>query len=81
MYNLCPSAVFLQGATDEFVLDLVEQCTFQKQRMMHLVMTSRYGSGFMTVALAWCWNICAHLSPRLLLVAVCYSHTDVLCRH
>ncbi|XP_037458295.1 TOM1-like protein 5 [Triticum dicoccoides] len=29
------------GATDEFVLDLVEQCTFQKQRIMHLVMTSR----------------------------------------
>jgi hypothetical protein len=43
--------VFLQGATDEFVLDLVEQCTFQKQRIMHLVMTSRYGSGFITVAL------------------------------
>ncbi|ONK62967.1 uncharacterized protein A4U43_C07F10020 [Asparagus officinalis] len=31
----------LQGATDEFVLDLVEQCSFQKQRVMHLVMTSR----------------------------------------
>lgn len=30
-----------EGATDEFVLDLVEQCTFQKQRVMHLVMTSR----------------------------------------
>jgi len=30
-----------EGATDEFVLDLVEQCTFQKQRIMHLVMTSR----------------------------------------
>uniref|UniRef100_A0ACD5ZW90 Uncharacterized protein n=1 Tax=Avena sativa TaxID=4498 RepID=A0ACD5ZW90_AVESA len=30
-----------EGATDEFVLDLVEQCTFQKQRIMHLIMTSR----------------------------------------
>ncbi|WVZ95520.1 hypothetical protein U9M48_041273 [Paspalum notatum var. saurae] len=30
-----------EGATDEFVLDLVEQCTFQKQRIMHLVMTTR----------------------------------------
>lgn len=48
------------------MLDLVEQCTFQKQRIMHLVMTSRYGSGFITVALACCWNICVHLLP------VCY---------
>ncbi|KAJ8625513.1 hypothetical protein MRB53_034043 [Persea americana] len=30
-----------EGATDEFTLDLVEQCSFQKQRVMHLVMTSR----------------------------------------
>ncbi|XP_061374412.1 TOM1-like protein 5 isoform X2 [Gastrolobium bilobum] len=30
-----------QGAKDEFTLDLVEQCSFQKQRVMHLVMTSR----------------------------------------
>ncbi|KAJ6805639.1 putative TOM1-like protein 2 [Iris pallida] len=30
-----------EGATDEFILDLVEQCSFQKQRVMHLVMTSR----------------------------------------
>ncbi|XP_078152703.1 ENTH/VHS/GAT family protein isoform X1 [Carex rostrata] len=30
-----------EGAMDEFVLDLVEQCSFQKQRVMHLVMTSR----------------------------------------
>ncbi|XP_072973273.1 TOM1-like protein 5 [Typha angustifolia] len=30
-----------EGAIDEFVLDLVEQCSFQKQRVMHLVMTSR----------------------------------------
>lgn len=30
-----------EGATDEFVLDLVEQCTFQKHRIMHLVMTAR----------------------------------------
>ncbi|KAH7685252.1 ENTH/VHS domain-containing protein [Dioscorea alata] len=30
-----------EGATDEFVLDLVEQCSFQKQRVMHLIMTSR----------------------------------------
>lgn len=30
-----------EGATDEFVLDLVEQCTFQKHRIMHLIMTSR----------------------------------------
>lgn len=28
-------------AKDEFTLDLVEQCSFQKQRIMHLVMTSR----------------------------------------
>ncbi|KAF8022975.1 hypothetical protein BT93_F0477 [Corymbia citriodora subsp. variegata] len=26
---------------DEFTLDLVEQCSFQKQRVMHLVLTSR----------------------------------------
>jgi hypothetical protein len=32
---------FFQGAKDEFTLDLVEQCSFQKQRVMHLVMTSR----------------------------------------
>ncbi|XP_052188848.1 TOM1-like protein 5 isoform X2 [Diospyros lotus] len=30
-----------EGATDEFTLDLVEQCSFQKQRVMHLAMTSR----------------------------------------
>ncbi|ESW31906.1 hypothetical protein PHAVU_002G278000 [Phaseolus vulgaris] len=30
-----------QAANDEFTLDLVEQCSFQKQRVMHLVMTSR----------------------------------------
>ncbi|OVA05219.1 VHS [Macleaya cordata] len=30
-----------EGAKDEFTLDLVEQCTFQKQRVMHLVMTSQ----------------------------------------
>ncbi|CAJ1937693.1 unnamed protein product [Sphenostylis stenocarpa] len=29
-----------QAAKDEFTLDLVEQCSFQKQRVMHLVMTS-----------------------------------------
>ncbi|KAJ6936731.1 TOM1-like protein 5 isoform X1 [Populus alba x Populus x berolinensis] len=29
------------GAKNEFTLDLVEQCSFQKQRVMHLVMTSR----------------------------------------
>ncbi|GMG99561.1 hypothetical protein Nepgr_001401 [Nepenthes gracilis] len=31
----------LEGAKDEFTLDLVEQCSFQKQRVMHLVMSSR----------------------------------------
>ncbi|XP_068647698.1 TOM1-like protein 5 isoform X2 [Aristolochia californica] len=30
-----------EGATDEFTLDLVEQCSFQKQRVVHLVMTCR----------------------------------------
>ncbi|PON35614.1 Target of Myb protein [Parasponia andersonii] len=30
-----------EGAKDEFTLDLVEQCSFQKQRVMHLVMASR----------------------------------------
>ncbi|OIW18245.1 hypothetical protein TanjilG_06329 [Lupinus angustifolius] len=30
-----------QGGRDEFTLDLVEQCSFQKQRVMHLVMASR----------------------------------------
>ncbi|XP_050363499.1 TOM1-like protein 5 [Argentina anserina] len=30
-----------EGARDEFTLDLVEQCSFQKQKVMHLVMTSR----------------------------------------
>ncbi|KAE8666008.1 anthocyanidin 5,3-O-glucosyltransferase-like [Hibiscus syriacus] len=30
-----------QGAKDEFTLDLVEQCSFQKQQVMHLVMSSR----------------------------------------
>uniref|UniRef100_A0A2P2KFE5 Uncharacterized protein MANES_13G078500 n=3 Tax=Rhizophora mucronata TaxID=61149 RepID=A0A2P2KFE5_RHIMU len=30
-----------ESAKDEFTLDLVEQCSFQKQRVMHLVMTSR----------------------------------------
>ncbi|XP_022750805.1 TOM1-like protein 5 [Durio zibethinus] len=29
-----------EGAKDEFTLDLVEQCSFQKQRVMHLVMSS-----------------------------------------
>lgn len=28
-----------EGAADEFILDLIEQCSFQKQRVMHLVMT------------------------------------------
>ncbi|RDX89936.1 TOM1-like protein 5, partial [Mucuna pruriens] len=30
-----------QAGRDEFTLDLVEQCSFQKQRVMHLVMASR----------------------------------------
>lgn len=30
-----------EGAKDEFALDLVEQCSFQKQRVMHLAMSSR----------------------------------------
>uniref|UniRef100_A0A5B7BMA8 Putative ENTH/VHS/GAT family protein isoform 1 n=1 Tax=Davidia involucrata TaxID=16924 RepID=A0A5B7BMA8_DAVIN len=30
-----------EGAKDEFTLDLVEQCSFQKQRVMHLAMTSQ----------------------------------------
>ncbi|XP_068653220.1 TOM1-like protein 5 isoform X2 [Aristolochia californica] len=30
-----------EGATDEFTLDLVEQCSFQKQRVVHLVMVCR----------------------------------------
>ncbi|KAK9095843.1 hypothetical protein Sjap_021340 [Stephania japonica] len=30
-----------EDAKDEFTLDLVEQCSFQKQRVMHLVLTSR----------------------------------------
>ncbi|KAG6595715.1 TOM1-like protein 5, partial [Cucurbita argyrosperma subsp. sororia] len=33
-----------EGARDEFTLDLVEQCSFQKQKLMHLVLSSRYGS-------------------------------------
>ncbi|KAI5672030.1 hypothetical protein M9H77_12394 [Catharanthus roseus] len=31
-----------QAAKDEFTLDLVEQCSFQKQRVMHLAITSRF---------------------------------------
>lgn len=30
-----------EAAKDEFTLDLVEQCSFQKQRVMHLAVTSR----------------------------------------
>ncbi|KAK4490622.1 hypothetical protein RD792_001310, partial [Penstemon davidsonii] len=30
-----------EGAKDEFTLDLVEQCSFQKNRVMHLAITSR----------------------------------------
>ncbi|GLT47247.1 hypothetical protein SLA2020_209550 [Shorea laevis] len=30
-----------EGARDEFTLDLVEQCSFQKQRIMQVAMTSR----------------------------------------
>lgn len=30
-----------EAGKDEFTLDLVEQCSFQKQRVMHLVMSSR----------------------------------------
>ncbi|RAL51557.1 hypothetical protein DM860_011059 [Cuscuta australis] len=30
-----------EAAKDEFTLDLVEQCSFQKHRIMHLAMTSR----------------------------------------
>ncbi|XP_047310813.1 TOM1-like protein 5 [Impatiens glandulifera] len=30
-----------EGAKDEFTLDLVEQCSFQQQRVMHLAVTSR----------------------------------------
>lgn len=30
-----------EGAKDEFTLDLVEQCSFQKQRVMHVAVTSR----------------------------------------
>uniref|UniRef100_A0A0D9WEY4 Uncharacterized protein n=1 Tax=Leersia perrieri TaxID=77586 RepID=A0A0D9WEY4_9ORYZ len=40
--TICFTAVAAAaGATDEFVLDLVEQSTFQKQGIMHLFMTSR----------------------------------------
>lgn len=35
------NTVDTQGAKDEFTLDLVEQCSFQKQRVMHLAITSR----------------------------------------
>ncbi|XP_051127041.1 TOM1-like protein 5 isoform X2 [Andrographis paniculata] len=35
------NTVDAQGAKDEFTLDLVEQCSFQKQRVMHLAITSR----------------------------------------
>ena len=42
------------------MLDLVEQCTFQKQRIMHLVMTSRYGFSFSNVSflpcVCGCWK-------------------------
>ncbi|KAI3889762.1 hypothetical protein MKW92_041996 [Papaver armeniacum] len=31
----------VRRANDEFTLDLVEQCSFQKQRVMHLVLTCR----------------------------------------
>ncbi|KAK6150865.1 hypothetical protein DH2020_015797 [Rehmannia glutinosa] len=34
-----------EGAKDEFTLDLVEQCSFQKQRVMHLAITSRIRKG------------------------------------
>ncbi|XP_022966337.1 TOM1-like protein 5 isoform X1 [Cucurbita maxima] len=30
-----------EGARDEFTLDLVEQCSFQKQKLMHLVLSFR----------------------------------------
>ncbi|XP_029126341.1 TOM1-like protein 5 isoform X3 [Cajanus cajan] len=33
--------LMLKILRDEFTLDLVEQCSFQKQRVMHLVMPSR----------------------------------------
>ncbi|KAL0918958.1 hypothetical protein M5K25_011010 [Dendrobium thyrsiflorum] len=36
------------GAADEFILDLVEQCSFQKQRVMHLLMTCQRGRGKQT---------------------------------
>ena len=78
MYNLCPSAVFLQGATDEFVLDLVEQCTFQKQRIMHLVMTSRYGSGFITVALDGV-GISVHIYRRVCYLSLYATATLMFC--
>ncbi|KAG5035208.1 hypothetical protein JHK87_010118 [Glycine soja] len=35
----------LKAARDEFTIDLVEQCSFQKQRVMHLVMDSRLSTG------------------------------------
>lgn len=40
---LITDAIFLllQQAKDEFTLDLVEQCSFHKQRVMHLAVTSR----------------------------------------
>jgi hypothetical protein len=67
--------VFLQGATDEFVLDLVEQCTFQKQRIMHLVMTSRYGSVFQMFQFSCC--SCMELCPVFMVVGnlsgLCFS--------
>ncbi|XP_020681115.1 TOM1-like protein 5 isoform X2 [Dendrobium catenatum] len=34
-----------EGAAGEFILDLVEQCSFQKQRVMHLVMTCQICKG------------------------------------
>ncbi|URE17321.1 VHS and GAT domain containing protein [Musa troglodytarum] len=67
-----------QGATDEFTLDLVEQCSFQKQRIMHLVMTSR-DEKLVTQAIELNEQLHQVLTHHDSLLSVCDTATPTSC--
>ncbi|KAH0900222.1 hypothetical protein HID58_049790 [Brassica napus] len=62
-----------EGARDEFTLDLVEQCAFQKERVMHLVMTSRQVSFSLGL-----WHVSQAIELNEQLQRILNKHEDLL---
>ncbi|XP_043711401.1 TOM1-like protein 5 [Telopea speciosissima] len=69
-----------EGAKDEFTLDLVEQCSFQKQRVMHLVMTSR-DERVISQAIELNENLHKVLARHDVLLSVKAASTAIHCDH